>query len=111
MLYADIAPMKLAGYAGQAAAPVAADRGTSLSQQGLEDIALLTDLHRRFYVLLTGVLERGWNNLEDWYTYECTSLPSYWRGIVRRVAMAGQEACHLCAGGAEPLVQDTLDID
>lgn len=59
MLYANIAPVKLERYAGRAIVPGAADRGTSSSHQGPEDIALLDDLHIRFDVLLTRVSERG----------------------------------------------------
>ena len=56
--------------------PGAANQGTSMSRQGPKDIALLVDLHCMCEVLLTGVSEHGWHELDDRYIDECTSLPS-----------------------------------
>lgn len=111
MWYADIAPVKPAGYAGRAAALGATNQGTTLSRQGREDSALLTNLHCRCDVLLTGVSERRWHELDDQYTDECIGLPSVWRGIMRRMAMVGQAVHDLRQGGVEPLVWDPSDSD
>lgn len=52
ILYAEIAMVKLKGYAGRDVALGATYRGTSSLQQVLEEIALLANLHCRFDVLL-----------------------------------------------------------
>jgi len=90
MWYVDIKPVKSAGYAGQVATPGAADQGTSSSFQGLDGSALLADICRRCDVILARVSERGWQELDDQYTDECIGLPSEWKWIMQRMAMAGQ---------------------
>lgn len=103
--------VKPVGYARKSTAPGATDLGTSSSHQGPEDSAILTNLHCRCKLLLTRVLDRGWHELDDRYTNECTELPSEWRGIMQHMAMAGQEVRDLRAGGAEPLARDSPDSD
>ena len=73
--------------------------------------ALLEDIHRRCERLLTGVSERGWQDLEDQYIEPSIGLPSEWRGVMRCMAMAGQEIRDLQAAGVEPLARDTPDSD
>ena len=50
--------------------------------------ALLEEIHCICEGLLTGVSERGWQDLVDRYIELCIGLPSEWRGIMRRMAMA-----------------------
>ena len=52
--------------------------------------ALVEDIRRRCEGLLTGVSERGWQDLDDQYIELCIGLPLDWRGIMRCMAMAGQ---------------------
>ena len=75
MWYADIALVKLTGYAGRIAVPRAIDQGTSSSHQGPDESALLIDIRHRCDVLLTKVFECGWHELDDKYIDECTCLP------------------------------------
>jgi len=67
--------IKSVGYVGRAVVPGVVDQGTSLSHQGPEDSALLTDLHGRCKVLLTEVSECGWHELDDRYIDECMTFP------------------------------------
>jgi len=77
-----------------------------------EDAAtLLEDIRCRYERLLTGVSERGWQDLDDQYIEPCVGLPSEWRGIMRRMAMAGQAMRDLHAAGAEPLAREPPDSD
>ena len=56
-----------------------------------EDMAtLLEEIHHICEGLLTSVSEHGWQDLDDQYIELCIGLPSEWRGIMRRMAMAGQ---------------------
>ena len=64
---------------------------------------LLANLHCRIDVLLNGVSEHAWHDLEDQYTDECTGLPLEWQAIVCCVAVLGQVVCDLRTGGVEPL--------
>ena len=72
---------------------------------------LLEDIHRRCEGLLTDVLEHGWQDLDDQYVEACIGLPSEWRGVMRRMAIAGQGIRDLRATGAEPLAQDPPDSE
>ena len=72
---------------------------------------LVEDLHRGCEGLLTGVSEQGWQDLDDRYIELCVGLPSEWRGIMRRMAMAGQTVCDLRAAGAEPLAREPPESD
>ena len=64
-----------------------------------EDVAaLLEDIRRRCERLLTGVSERGWQDLDDQYIEPCIGLPSEWRGVMWRMEMAGQGMRDLYAG-------------
>ena len=51
---------------------------------------LLEEIRHRCEGLLTDVLERGWQDLDDQYIELCIGLPSEWRGIMQRMVMAGQ---------------------
>ena len=79
--------------------------------QNEDAAALLEDIRRRCEQLLTGVSERGWQDLDDQYIEPCVGLPSEWRGIMRRMAMAGQAMRDLHAAGAEPLAREPPDSD
>ena len=109
--YADIAPVKPAGYMGRPAASGATGPSGSRAAQNEDAPALLEDIRRRCEQLLTGVSERGWQDLEDQYIEPCVGLPSEWRGIMRRMAMAGQAMRDLHAAGAEPLAREPPDSD
>ena len=109
--YADIAPVKLAGYMGRPVASGAASLSGSRAMHNEDAAALLEDICRRCERLLTGVLERGWQDLDDQYVEPCIGLPSEWRGVMRRMAMAGQVVHDLQATGAEPLAPDPPDSD
>ena len=109
--YADIAPVKLAGYMGRLATSGAAGLGGSRAVHNEDAAALLEDIRRRCERLLTGVSERGWQDLYDQYIEPCIGLPSEWRGVMRRMAMAGQGMCDLQAAGAEPLAWDLPDSE
>ena len=109
--YADIAPVKPAGYMVQPAAAGAAGPSGSRAAQNEDAAALLEDIRRRCERLLTGVSERGWQDLDDQYIEPCIGLPSEWRGVLRRMAMAGQGIRDLQAAGAEPLARDPPDSD
>ena len=74
-------------------------------------MALLEENYHRCERLLTGVSERDWQDLKDQYIEPCIGLPSEWRGVMRRMAMAGQGTHDLRAVGAEPLAQDPPDND
>ena len=73
--------------------------------------ALVEDLRRRYEGLLTGVSEHGWQDLDDRYIELCIGLPSEWRGIMRRMAMAGKTVHDLRAAGAEPLARYPPESD
>ena len=76
-----------------------------------EDMAaLVEEIHRRCEGLLTGVSERGWQDLEDRYIDLCIGLPSEWRGIMRSMAMAGQAVRDLRVVGVEPLARDRKSV-
>ena len=86
----DIAPVKPTGYMGRPAAAGATGASGSRMTQNEGMATLLKDIHRRCEGLLTGVSERGWQDLDDRYIELCNGLPSEWRGIMRRMAMVGQ---------------------
>ena len=109
--YADIAPVKLARYMGRSAAAGAAGPSGSRAAQNEDAAALLEDICRRCERLLTGVSKREWQDLDDQYIEPCIGLPSEWRGVMRRMAMAGQGIRDLQAAGVEPLAQDPPDSD
>ena len=109
--YADIAPVKPAGYMGRPAASGAIGRSRLRAVQNEDAATLLEDIHRRCKRLLTGVSERGWQDLDDQYIEPCIGLPSEWRGVMRRMEMAGQGIRDLQAAGAEPLARDPPDSD
>ena len=109
--YADIAPVKPAGYMGRPAASEATGPSGSRAAQNEDAAALLEDIRRRCEQLLTRVSERGWQDLDDQYIEPCIGLPSEWRGVMQRMAMDGQGICDLQAAGAEPLAQDPPDSD
>ena len=88
--YADIAPVKPARYMGRPAASGVAGLSGSRAVHNEDAAALLEDIHRRCERLLTGVSERGWQDLDDQYVEACIGLPSEWRGVMWRMAMAGQ---------------------
>ena len=83
----------------------------SRTAQNEDAAALLEDIRRRCERLLTGVSERGWQDLDDQYVEQCIGLPSEWWGVMRRMAMAGQGIRDLQAVGAEPLARDPLDSE
>ena len=60
--------------------------------QNEDAVALLEDIHHRCDRLLTSVSKCGWQDLDDQYIEPCINLPSEWRGVVRRMAMADR-AC------------------
>ena len=64
---------------------------------------LLEDIHHRCEGMLTDVSEWGWQDLNNQYIELCIGLPSEWRGVMRRMAMAGQTVRDLQAAAAEPL--------
>ena len=109
--YADIAPVKPAGYMGRPAASGAAGSSGSRAMRNEDAAALLEDIFHRCERLLTGVSERGWQDLDDQYVEPCIGLPSEWRGVMRRMAMAGQGIRDLRAAGAEPLARDPPDSE
>ena len=109
--YADIAPVKPAGYMGRPAASGAAGLSGSRAVHNEDATSLLEDIHHRCERLLTGVSERGWQDLDDQYIEPCIGLPSEWRGVMRCMAMAGQGMRDLQAAGAEPLARDPPDSD
>ena len=71
----------------------------------------MEDIRRRCEGLLTGVSKHGWQDLDDEYIELCIGLPSEWRGIMRRMAMAGQTVHDLRVVGVEPLAQDPPKSD
>ena len=79
--------------------------------QNEDAAALLEDIRRRCERLLTGVAERGWQDLDDQYIEPCIGLPSEWRGVMWRMAMAGQGIRDLQVTGVEPLARDPPDSD
>ena len=109
--YADIAPVKPAGYMGRPAASGAARLSGSRAACNEDAAALLEDICRRCERLLTGVSECGWQDLDDQYVEPCIGLPSEWRVVMRCMAMAGQEIRDLQAAGVEPLARDPPDSD
>ena len=109
--YADIAPVKLAGYMGRPAASGATGPSGSRVVHNEDAAAVLEDIPHRCERLLTGVSERGWQDLDDQYIEPCIGLPSEWRGVMRRMAMAGQGIRDLQAARAEPLAWDPPDSD
>ena len=109
--YADIAPVKPARYMGRPAASGAAGPSGLRAARNEDAAALLEDIRRRCKTFLTGVSERGWQDLDDQYVEACIGLPSEWRGVMRRMAMAGQGIRDLPAAGAEPLARDPPDSE
>ena len=109
--YADIAPVRPAGYMGRPAAAGAAGPSGSRAAQNEDAAALLEDIRPRCERLLTGVSECGWQDLDDQYIEPCIGLPSEWRGVMRRMAMAGQGIHDIQATGAEPLARELPDSD
>ena len=61
----------------------------SRAQHNEDETALLEDIRHRCERILIGVLERGWQDLDDQHIEPCIGLPSEWRGVMRRMAMAG----------------------
>ena len=108
---ADIAPVKPAGYMGRPAVTGAAGASSSRTVQSEDMAALVEDIRRRCEGLLTGVSERGWQDLDDWFIELCIGLPSEWRGIIRHMAMASQAVRDLRAAGEEPLALDPPESD
>ena len=78
----------MVGYMGGPAASRAAGSSGSRAQHNEDAKALLEDIHHRCGQLLTGVSERGWQDLDDQYIEPCIGLPSEWRGLMRRMEMA-----------------------
>ena len=109
--YADIAPVKLAGYMGRPAASGAAGPSGSRAAHNEDATALLEDIRCRCESLLTRVSKHGWQDLDDQYIEPCIGLPSEWRGVMRCMAMASQGIHDLQAAGAEPLDRDLPDSD
>ena len=109
--YADIASIKSARYMGRPAASRAVGPSGSRAACNEDAAALLEDIHRRCERLLTGVSECGWQDLDDQYVEACIGLPSEWRGVMRRMAMASQGIRDLRAAGAEPLARDLPDSE
>ena len=107
----DIASVKPARYMGRPVAAGATGASGSRMAQNEDMATLLEDIHRRCEGLLTGVSERGWQDLDNQYIELCIGLPSEWRGIMRRMAMAGQTVCDLQATRAEPLARDPPESD
>ena len=73
--------------------------------------ALLEEIRHRCERLLTGVSEHRWQDLDNQYIEPCIGLPSEWRGVMRRMAMAGQGIRDRHSVGAEPLARDLPDSD
>ena len=96
---------------GRHAVSGAAGPSGSRAPQNEEAVALLEDIPHRCERLLTDVSERGWQELDDQYVDPCIGLPSEWRGVMRRMAMAEQEMCDLRVAGAEPLARDPPDSE
>ena len=109
--YADIAPVKLTGYMGRPAASGVAGPSGSRAAHNEDAAALLEDIRRRCERLLTSVSEHRWQDLDDQYIEPCIGLPSEWRGVMRRMAMAGQGIRDLRVVGAKPLARDPPDSD
>ena len=101
----------MAGYMGRLAVSGTTGSSGSRPQHNEDATALLEDIRHRCKRLLTGVLESGWQDLYDQYIEPCIGLPSKWRGVMRRMAMAVQGMCDLRAAGAEPLARDPPDSD
>ena len=82
LYYADIAPVKPARYMGRPT--VAGTTGASGSRMTHnEDMnTLLENIHRRCEGILTGVSERGWQDLDNRYIEFCIGLLLQWRGIM-----------------------------
>ena len=74
----DIAPVKPAGYMGRLAAAGAIGVSGSRTRQNEEMATLVEDIRHRCEGLLTGVSERGWQDLDDRYIELCIGLPSEW---------------------------------
>ena len=81
------------------------------SQQNEDGAALLEDICHRCERLMTSVSECGWQDLEDQYIEPCIGLPLEWRGVMQRMAIAGQGMRDLRVAGAEPLAWDPPDSD
>ena len=109
--YADIAPVKPAGYMGRLAASGVAGPSGSRAARNEDAATLLEDIRHRCERLLTGVSERGWQDLDDQYIESCIGLPSEWRGVMWRMVMADQGIRVLQAAGAEPLARDPPNSD
>ena len=77
----------------------AAGSSGSRAQQTEDAAALLEDIRHRCERLLTSVLEHGWKNLDDQYIEPYIGLPSEWRRVMRRMAMARQSVRDLRATG------------
>ena len=63
--YADIAPVKPAGYMGRPATSGATGPNGSRAAQNEDVATLLEDIRCRCETLLTGVSERGWQDLDN----------------------------------------------
>ena len=109
--YADIAPVKPAGYMGRPAASGATGPSGSRAARNEDAATLLEEIRHRCERLLTRVSECGWQDLDDQYVEPCIGLPLEWRGVMRRMAMAGQGIRDLRAIGAEPLARDSPDSE
>ena len=96
---------------GRPAAAGATGASGSRTAQNEDMAALVEDIRRRCEGLLTGVSERGWQDLDDQYIELCIGLPSEWRGIMRHMVMVGQTMCDLRVVGAEPLSLDPPESD
>ena len=96
---------------GRPAVSGAAGPSGSRAPQNEDAVALLEDIRLRCQRLLTDVSERRWQDLDDQYIEPCIGLPSEWRGVMRRMAMADQGIRDLQAAGAEPLARDLPDSD
>ena len=109
--YEDIAPVKLARYMGRLGAFGATGLSGSRAAHNEDVAALLEDIRRRCERLLTGVSERGWQELDNQFIEPCVGLPSEWRGVMRCMAMVGQAMRDLHAAGVEPLARDPPNND
>ena len=107
----DIAPVKPARYMGRPATTGATGASGSRTAQSKDMAALVEEIRHRCEGLLTGVSERGWQDLDDQYIELCIGLPSEWRGIMCCMAMAGQTMRGLRAAGEEPLAWDPPGSD
>ena len=67
----------------------------SRAAQNEDAAAQLEDIRCRCEWLLTRVSERGWQDLDDQFIESCVGVPTEWRGVMRRMAMAGQAMCDL----------------